>query len=90
MNSTKTSNRLKIDIQAKCNCQLIVSTPQDGTYYRAWDEGDLQSVGFTSIPGVIKTSGRNMQKIYLKHLKPFEKVDLPQTRNWPIVAIFVK
>ena len=83
-------NRLEIKIQARCSCQLIIST-NDGTW-RAWDEGELQNFGFTSIPGVIKTShpNRDMPKIYLKHLKPDEKVDLPQTKDAPILTIFVK
>ena len=78
---------LEIKIQARCSCQLILST-FDGL--RAWEEGLIQSIGFTSIPGEIKISPYVISKIYLKHLKPDEKLDLPRTRNDSALAIFVK
>ena len=78
---------LEIKIHARCSCQLMIS---ERSSHRSWDEGELQSIGFTSIPGEIKASGFDMSKIYLKHLKPDEKLDLPRTRDYPILAIFVK
>ena len=78
---------LEIKIHARCSCQLMIS---ERSGYRAWDEGELQSIGFTSIPGEIKTTYNTMSKIYLKHLKPDEKLDLPQTEDGSEFAIFVK
>ena len=79
---------LEVKIQARCSCQLIISTHD--YYGMAWDEGELQKFGFTSIPGEIKTSHEDMSKIYLKHLNPEEIVDLPRTRDCDSLAIFVK
>ena len=78
---------LEIKIHARCSCQLMISESSD---FRAWDEGELQSIGFTSIPGEIKTSICDMSKIYLKHLKPGKKLDLPQRKGGGNVAVFVK
>ena len=79
---------LEIKIQARSSCQLIVSTYD--VKWRAWDEGELQKFGFDSIPGVIETSYGIMSKIYLKHLKPEEKVNLPRTYRNAMLSIFVK
>ena len=78
----------KIKIQARCSCQLFIGT-HNGKW-RAWDAGEMRKLGFTTIPGEIKTSDCDMSKIYRKHLKPNEKVDLPRARDWAALAIFVK
>ena len=69
----------------------LCTTDTDNNW-RAWDEGVLQSIGFTSVPGEIEVlcNVSDMKKIYLKHLKPDEKLDLPRTRDTPTLAIFVK
>ena len=79
---------LEIKIQARCSCQLFLSTQDDSCM--PWNEHELQSIGFTSIPGEIKTSICDMSKIYLKHLKPGKKLDLPQRKGGGNVAVFVK
>jgi len=71
---------LETKIQARSSCQLILSIGNG--HRRAWDEGVLKSIGFTSIPGEIKTSREygDISKIYLKHLKPVQKLDKPRKR----------
>ena len=61
------SDSLEIKIQARCSCQLIIGS-RDGSW-RAWDDGELQKFGFTTIPGEIKTSGFDMSKIWKERLQ---------------------